>query len=255
MSERHLSLTACFSSPASDLFAWHLKKGAIERMILPWSFLFLPPGSPAIEGSRVGLSIPIGPFHVKWILEHKDYVPGVEFSDVQVQGPLKSYRHRHVVESAGDGSRLTDHITYEVTPSILSSYFEAELSRMFTWRHKILNDDLELFKRCPSSPQRILLSGASGLMGASLKILLENAGHEVVKLVRGREAGGNAIAWDPSSGTVRTSDFEQFDAVIHLAGKNIAGGLWTKSYKQELFQALSRYMAALSSALPFDPPS
>ena len=60
----------------------------------------------------------------------------------------------------------------------------------------------------------ILLSGSSGLIGSELKKNLENDGHQVTPLSRDFD---NPI------------NFEGIDAVIHLAGENIAQGRWTKA--------------------------
>jgi len=81
---------------------------------------------------------------------------------------------------------------------------------------------------------RILVSGSSGLIGRRLIADLEKDGIAAVRLVR-RAAGGNEIAWDP----VQAQDpaiFEGVDAVVHLAGENIAGR-WTAEKKKRMYES------------------
>ncbi len=72
----------------------------------------------------------------------------------------------------------------------------------------------------------ILLSGSSGFIGTALRNRLESAGHTVVPLTRGD--GRSAAQWRPEAGQISLPAMP-FDAVIHLAGENVASGLWTSA--------------------------
>jgi uncharacterized protein (TIGR01777 family) len=74
---------------------------------------------------------------------------------------------------------------------------------------------------------KIALTGSSGLVGSALVSSLLNAGHEVVRLKRPEQ-------WDPDSGTIDASVLSGSDAVVHLAGENIASGRWTAARKQRI---------------------
>jgi uncharacterized protein (TIGR01777 family) len=252
MSEVHFSFSTEFPFSADEVFAWHLRKGAVERMIPPWrriAFLF-PPGSPENEGSQVGLKVAFGPLCFRWMLEHKN-LTHFAFSDVQISGPFKSYSHRHRVIPHGAGSCvLSEEIRYDPYSACAGAYLNREFTQMFRWRHAILSEDLKLFARHPRAPLRILLSGSRGLIGSHLKILLQTAGHRVVSLVRGSGQSSEAtVFWEPARGTLVKEDFEGFDAVIHLAGESIAGGLWTSKRKEEIFLSRCRDTCLLSQAL------
>jgi hypothetical protein len=80
---------------------------------------------------------------------------------------------------------------------------------------------------------RILLTGSSGFIGSALLPFLQQRGHAVVRLVRHFPATGDII-WNPEKSQLDASAIDGFDAVIHLAGANIAGKRWTKSYKREI---------------------
>ena len=80
---------------------------------------------------------------------------------------------------------------------------------------------------------RILVTGSTGLVGTALSSLLTSSGHEVVPVVR-RAPGAGEMRWDPARGEMDTAGLEGADAVIHLAGENIAGGRWNAARKQRI---------------------
>jgi uncharacterized protein len=83
---------------------------------------------------------------------------------------------------------------------------------------------------------KILISGASGLVGNALARRLQEDGHTVARLVRpgGGKSFPGDIFWDPMAATVDASSMEGFDAVIHLSGASIAEGRWTAERKAVL---------------------
>uniref|UniRef100_UPI00404A4FE1 TIGR01777 family oxidoreductase n=1 Tax=Cephaloticoccus sp. TaxID=1985742 RepID=UPI00404A4FE1 len=75
---------------------------------------------------------------------------------------------------------------------------------------------------------RILVSGASGMLGGALVPSLRAMGHEVHTLVRRPVQNANEIEWDPAAGKLDAAQLKGITAVIHLAGANVAGGRWTQ---------------------------
>jgi uncharacterized protein len=97
---------------------------------------------------------------------------------------------------------------------------------------------------------RVLVSGSTGLIGSSLVSFLKARGHEVVPLVRSKkDAAGGGIYWNPQTGDLDKDQFEDFDAVIHLAGENLANGRWTKKRKERIFLSRCRDTWLLSQVL------
>src|SRR5271165_2506599 len=78
---------------------------------------------------------------------------------------------------------------------------------------------------------RVLISGASGLIGQALTRALVAAGHQPRALVRRAPREGE-VQWSPGE-PLDPAKLADCDAVVHLAGKNIAGR-WTERFKQEV---------------------
>jgi hypothetical protein len=80
---------------------------------------------------------------------------------------------------------------------------------------------------------RILISGASGLVGNALSRRLQEDGHKVARLLRpgGARTSPGDVSWDPMAATVDAPAMEGADAVVHLSGANMAGGRWTPERK------------------------
>ncbi len=83
---------------------------------------------------------------------------------------------------------------------------------------------------------RILMSGASGLIGSALSSQLTTDGHIVTRLVR-RDAREGEHRWDPAAGILDVEAFTGCDAVINLSGANIGDKRWTDQYKIELLSS------------------
>jgi hypothetical protein len=82
---------------------------------------------------------------------------------------------------------------------------------------------------------RVLISGASGLVGSALTGALRSAGHTVNRLMRpGGEGAPGDVGWDPVTGKMELGGLEGVDGIVHLAGASIAEGRWTESRKQVL---------------------
>jgi uncharacterized protein (TIGR01777 family) len=87
----------------------------------------------------------------------------------------------------------------------------------------------------PDELKRFVVTGSSGLIGSSLRAFLENAGHRVDRVVRtAPRPGTNDIPWDPAGESIDRHALEGVDAVVHLAGDNIAAGRWTAKRKESI---------------------
>jgi len=100
------------------------------------------------------------------------------------------------------------------------------------------------------APLKILVTGSSGLIGQNLVPFLTAQGHAVVTLGRRPDrVGPTAFSWDPERGVIDSLAFENVDAVIHLAGSNLAAGRWTTARKREIRESRVRSTRLLVDAM------
>jgi uncharacterized protein (TIGR01777 family) len=102
---------------------------------------------------------------------------------------------------------------------------------------------------------RVAISGASGLVGSALTAFLGGAGHEVFPLVRQVGSSPREIAWDPESEFIEREKLEGVDALVHLAGANIAAR-WTRKRRAAILRSRvsgTRLIAGTLAALASKP--
>jgi uncharacterized protein (TIGR01777 family) len=83
---------------------------------------------------------------------------------------------------------------------------------------------------------RIVVSGASGLLGSALVPALEADGHEVLRLVRRPSGGPGEVEWDPAHGQIDTALLAGVNAAVNLSGATI-GRRWTAARKAEILDS------------------
>lgn len=98
---------------------------------------------------------------------------------------------------------------------------------------------------------RILISGATGMVGTALAPILTAKGHEVVKLVRSAPSTASEIRWDSEVGFAESDRerLEGFDAVVHLAGDNVASENWSDDKKRRIRESRTVGTKVLIDAL------
>jgi len=100
-----------------------------------------------------------------------------------------------------------------------------------------------------SVPQRIAITGASGLIGTALVGHLKSEGHTVQRFVRRPVVAPDEIQWDPKTGYVDIEALRGVDAVIHLAGVGVGDKRWSKKYKSEILNSRLLGTTAISHAV------
>jgi uncharacterized protein len=233
--------------PAAEVFAWHENPGAFARLAPPWQKLQVLSHTGGIrDGARVNLCTKIGPVWVNWDVEHRDYIEGVQFRDVQLRGPFAHWEHLHRVDPVADepgACVLTDTITYRLPFGAVGkigggAFARAELERLFNYRHAVTKTDLESVKRYISvRPMTFLIAGASGLVGRALTAFLQTQGHTVIRLVRGATKASDEVFWEPSAGRLDPHVMRGVDAVVNLAGEGIADARWSPERKEAILRS------------------
>jgi len=219
-------------------------------------------GGRITDNQTVELSIPMGIIRGKWVLRHRDYDPPRKFADEQITGPFRNWLHTHRMLPDPDGapnrSVLSDEIDYALPFGPLGNLvagkqIQRNLDQLFLWRHQRTQNDLRRHAKTRNENHlRIIISGASGLIGAALSQFLATGGHDVRALVR-RTPRESEIFWDPQAGTIDAAQLEGVDVVVHLAGENLAGGRWTAACKKRFVDSrvgpttlLSKTLASLN---------
>jgi len=245
------------AAPAAEVFRWHARPGAFERLTPPWAPVTVVQRSGGIEtGARVVFDIPVGPTHVRWVAEHRDYVEGHRFTDIQVSGPFARWAHTHSVEPDGpDACVLEDSIAYELPLGAAGAlvggrHVSRMLERMFAYRHRVTAGDLAAHARYPGDPLHVLVSGSTGFVGSALVPFLTTGGHAVTRLVRAvRQPAPGVARWTPDTGAVDGKGLAPVDAVVHLAGENIASGRWSAERKAAILGSRSATTRRLCETL------
>lgn len=81
---------------------------------------------------------------------------------------------------------------------------------------------------------RVLISGASGLVGSEVARQLEAQGHEAIRLVRRRAKTAREVEWNPATGSIPAELMDSIDAVVNMAGATTGKIPWTAKYKKEI---------------------
>lgn len=251
--------------PPEAVFAWHERPGAFHRLMPPWQQVKLQDHQGIRDGDRAEMSIGPGPVSVKWVAEHREYDEGRSFTDVQVRGPFAKWEHRHRVLPHDLDRRISvleDSVEYRlpfnrIAHAIAGRRAEAEMARMFAYRHRITREDLIRHDSAALPPLTIAITGASGLLGSAIAAFFLTGGHSVVRLVRSAEAlregsrlpQERAVLWDPHRGILDPADLEGVDAVVHLAGEPVLGGPWTRERRTRILMSRARGTRLLADTL------
>jgi uncharacterized protein (TIGR01777 family) len=81
---------------------------------------------------------------------------------------------------------------------------------------------------------KVLISGASGLIGTELARQLAAQGHQAIRLVRREVKSADELYWAPGVSPLDPNSLSDIDAVVNLAGATTGKIPWTKKYEREL---------------------
>ena len=244
MADSQFTFSSLFPCSARELYEWHRRSGALERLIPPWEHTRVAVRTGGIDpGGRVVLAMHAGPIPYQWHARHIENLPGLMFRDIQERGPFTRWTHTHRFSDTDDGALLEDQIDYAlpgqaILPGFATDLVDRTLMRVFRYRQATLRDDIGLHLRCSTKPLRVLISGASGVLGSALRPLLTTGGHEVWTLVRRPpDRSKLEIYWNPERDQLNLAGLPAFDGVIHLAGDNIGEGRWTSDKKKRVIDS------------------
>ena len=239
------------------LFNWHESPGAFDRLTPFWEKVQIKTQNGGIRnGDEVKVKVNVlGPITLDWHLRHQDYIEGQQFVDKQVSGMFDYWKHSHVMcKTDHENSVLRDSIEYKLPLGFIGDLFGqnfviSKLNRLFKFRHKVTEIESRIFQEKKKN-MKILIAGSRGLVGTELVSFLKHQGHEVFKLSRSKkENETDVITWDPETGYLNEADLDGFDAVVNLAGENIANGRWTEKQKEKIKNSRINSTTLLAKAL------
>ena len=162
--------------PREELFAWHRRPGAFERLGPSWQRLEIisHEGGTIENGARLHFRAYEGPLWINWVARHEGFEAGRRFIDVAERSPFAAWTHVHAFEDEGRGARLEDRVRYRLpfdalTWVVARRQVEGMLERMFRQRHvRTANDLRHHWLVRGRGPKRMAMFGARGPICAQL---------------------------------------------------------------------------------------
>lgn len=142
------------SATPERVFAFHEQPEALKLLTPPWeSSRVISTAKISELGSRSIIETKVLGITVRWVAEHTAYDPPRMFEDIQIEGPFRSWRHRHLISADGEGALLRDEIDYEPPFGFLGRLgapllIESRLKKLFEYRHKVTTE------WCEQGPQQ-----------------------------------------------------------------------------------------------------
>jgi hypothetical protein len=171
-----------------ELFAWHTRPGALQRLTPPWEEVQLLSATGGIQvGAKLELAMRVGPVPVRWQALHDRYEENRWFRDIQLRGPFARWEHEHRFAAAPGGASLTDHVEYELPFPPFGRWLggrfaRATLERTFRYRHELLGYDLRRHAQFHAQGVRqVVIRGAPAPIEAALSAFLTTGGHQLAR--------------------------------------------------------------------------
>jgi len=254
---------------AEEIYAWHGRPLAFLRLQPPWERIEVESvsGRFGSDGFQVSFRAPfLGPLKSRWVADFSEFEPGRGFRYRQTDGPFHTWNHTfHFIPQSTTSSIHENEIEYRLPFGaagrlLARSMVRRRLEAMFAYRHAQLANDLARHNQLRSRPRlAVAVTGSRGLIGSELVPFLTTGGHRVVRLVTRKvrsafDDGTTWINWVPD-GRLDPAMFAGLDAVIHLAGENVASGRWNAKRKARILESRTIPTRAIAEALTALPTS
>jgi ligand-binding SRPBCC domain-containing protein len=174
--------------PRQFVWSTYMRDGQFDRLVPPWQAIRTVRQEGSVKpGDLREIELAAGPLRLRWLAVHDGYEEGSFFSDQQVRGPFRVWRHHHQFQDTADGGCLVqDEIEYQlpispVTDALGRGIVRAELRRMFRYRHFTTFHDMhELFRIRSFERKTVVVSGEPAPVLRQLRAFLDIAGHNVL---------------------------------------------------------------------------
>jgi len=236
-----------FSVPRRDLFAFHERKDAFSLLTPEFADIetistasTLQPSEDVVRFNALFLW-----FKFRFEMIHTGYEKDKLFLDEQKKGLFTSWRHEHRFFQAGwkrdPFSMLSDRIEFaHPLLSFFQMFVKSRLKKMFEYRHEVTAEHVHAREE---NGQRVVITGATGLIGKRVARILLDKGYQITALVRNPEKaarilgpGIETVFWDLDQ-PEQNGWQERLDrarGVIHLAGFPLFKKRWSKAVKERI---------------------
>ena len=222
---------------SAELFEWHRRPGAFERLGPSWQRLEIVSrsGGTVEDGARLHFRAYEGPLWINWVARHEDFEPGRQFVDVAERSPFAAWRHVHAFESVEQGAQLIDRVSYRlplhpISRVVAGFAVRKTLTQMFRQRHVRTCNDLRRHAAVRGhGSKRLARYGAGGLLHDHFGAFWTTGGNALVSESQGQRAevivefdAGLLGATPGSASRVDEAALEGGEVFIHVGGRDAA---------------------------------
>jgi len=133
--------------PISEVFEFFSDAFNLEAITPPnVSFhVITPPPIDLKAGALIDYKLRVNAIPLSWTTRIEVWNPPFGFSDIQLRGPYKLWHHTHTFVETGDGTRMTDHVDYELPLGFLGDlahrwWVRRDIEAIFAYRESIIRD-------------------------------------------------------------------------------------------------------------------
>ena len=135
--------SSIINSPVQNVWEFHERKDVLKLLTPPWQPVKIIRREGGLKiGATSEFVLMLVFIPIPWVARHTEYKQYHLFTDEQIKGPMKSWRHQHIFEDNNGQTKLCDRIEYEIPGGWLSEFLLAwwvnsRLTDMFKYRHQI----------------------------------------------------------------------------------------------------------------------
>ena len=151
MKTNFFSYSSKINLPPNEVYNWHESREAINQL-MPKNLIDILKYSSIAEGNELHFKIKVffGIFKLNWVAKIEKVIRGKEFSDIQIKGPFKYWRHRHIFKRLENGKKclMKDQIEFvlfggSIINFLLKPIVIKNLKATFQSRHGKLSEAIE----------------------------------------------------------------------------------------------------------------
>jgi ligand-binding SRPBCC domain-containing protein len=143
-------LSSLINAPIATVWEFHERKDILQILTPPWQPVQVVRREGGLGvGAITEFRLFLGPIPISWVARHIECEKPYLFVDEQIEGPMKSWLHRHQFQEENGQTRLTDSIKYEIPGGwivelLLGWWVDSRLKEMFRYRHQVTKENCEI---------------------------------------------------------------------------------------------------------------